>query len=77
MNKSSIRELCPDMHSGGTPSTKIPEYWDGNIPWLSSSESGKDFIKLVREGKWIKEMVPITTYEYLKKMNGKVFWYLE
>jgi len=23
---------------GGTPSTKIPEYWEGNIPWISSAD---------------------------------------
>lgn len=24
-----------DLTSGGTPKTNIPDYWDGNIPWLS------------------------------------------
>lgn len=23
---------------GGTPSTKIPEYWNGNIPWITSAD---------------------------------------
>ena len=44
MNKATIRQLCPDMHSGGTPSTSQPEYWGGDIPWLSSAESGRDYI---------------------------------
>lgn len=44
MNKSTIKNLCPNMYSGGTPSTKNPEYWGGDIPWLSSGESGKEFI---------------------------------
>lgn len=26
------------MITGGTPSTTIAEYWDGGIPWLSSTE---------------------------------------
>ncbi len=26
---------------GGTPSTIIPEYWDGNIPWINSGEINK------------------------------------
>ena len=33
-----------DIFSGGTPSTKNSEYWDGEIPWLSSGETRNDFI---------------------------------
>lgn len=44
MNRAKIREICPDMHSGGTPSTKNPSYWGGDLPWLSSSESGQRFV---------------------------------
>jgi type I restriction enzyme S subunit len=43
MNKVLLREIC-NLHSGGTPSTKNPEYWNGNLTWLSSAESSKDFI---------------------------------
>ncbi len=31
---SEISEFC----GGGTPSTKIAKYWEGNIPWISSSD---------------------------------------
>lgn len=34
----SSRELFADVITGGTPSTTIAEYWDGGIPWLSSTE---------------------------------------
>ena len=27
-----------DCTAGGTPSTEIPEYWNGDIPWMSSGE---------------------------------------
>jgi type I restriction enzyme S subunit len=27
-----------DMIGGGTPSTKVPEYWQGNIPWITSAD---------------------------------------
>lgn len=27
-----------EIYSGGTPSTTIPEYWGGTIPWMSSGE---------------------------------------
>lgn len=26
---------CAEIISGGTPKTSIPEYWNGDIPWLS------------------------------------------
>ena len=32
-----LSELC-DILLGGTPSTGIPEYWNGNINWLNSGE---------------------------------------
>lgn len=33
-----IGELCTDDTSGGTPSTKHPEYWNGDIPWITSAD---------------------------------------
>ncbi|MGE5352275.1 MAG: restriction endonuclease subunit S [Acidobacteriota bacterium] len=32
------------LFSGGTPSTRVSEYWDGNIPWLSSGETRSSYI---------------------------------
>ena len=34
----SIEELCHDVLSGGTPSTKIKDYWEGTIPWITSAD---------------------------------------
>ena len=34
---TALGELC-DIESGGTPRKSVPEYWGGNIPWVS----GKD-----------------------------------
>ena len=31
-----------DIIGGGTPKTNIPEYWDGDIPWLSVKDFGND-----------------------------------
>ena len=28
---------CAKWYSGGTPRTSIPEYWNGDIPWISAS----------------------------------------
>ena len=38
-----LRELCTTM-SGGTPSTKFPEYYEGNIPWISTISLGPNHI---------------------------------
>ncbi len=32
------------IFSGGTPSTRIDEYWGGDINWLSSGETRNNFI---------------------------------
>lgn len=34
----SIQELCSDIVGGGTPSTKVSSYWNGDIPWISSAD---------------------------------------
>ena len=40
----TLDEVCSRIYSGGTPSTKHPEYWNGNIKWLSSGETFQRFI---------------------------------
>lgn len=39
-----LKDVCK-IYSGGTPSTKKQEYWDGNYHWLSSGETKNDFIE--------------------------------
>jgi type I restriction enzyme S subunit len=39
-----VGDCCESIYSGGTPSTKKPAYWDGNLPWLSSGETRSRFI---------------------------------
>ena len=31
-----------DLIGGGTPKTSVPEYWDGDIPWLSVKDFNND-----------------------------------
>lgn len=38
-----LRNLCKIM-SGGTPSTKYPEYYKGDIPWISTVSLGPNHI---------------------------------
>jgi type I restriction enzyme S subunit len=39
-----LADICENIFSGGTPSTQIANYWNGNIPWLSSGETRDRFI---------------------------------
>ena len=38
-----LRKLCTTV-SGGTPSTKFPEYYEGDIPWISTVSLGPNHI---------------------------------
>ena len=42
--KTTIDEACARVYSGGTPSTKEPAYWNGDMNWLSSGETHNKFI---------------------------------
>jgi type I restriction enzyme S subunit len=33
-----LEDLCSKIYSGGTPTTKKPEYYNGDIPWLNTKE---------------------------------------
>ena len=51
----TLEEVCERIYSGGTPSTKHEEYWNGDIKWLSSGETSQRFIydterKITQEG---------------------------
>ena len=39
-----IEEVSKQVFAGGTPSTRKPDYWDGDIPWMSSGEINNRFI---------------------------------
>ena len=34
----ALRDLCSEILSGGTPSTKKAAYWQGDIPWITSAD---------------------------------------
>jgi type I restriction enzyme S subunit len=40
-----LEEICESIFSGGTPLTTNPDYWGGNLNWLSSGETGNRFIR--------------------------------
>ena len=35
---AELRDICKEILSGGTPSTKNREYWKGEIPWITSAD---------------------------------------
>ncbi|HBX63813.1 MAG TPA: restriction endonuclease subunit S [Flavobacteriaceae bacterium] len=39
-----LGDFC-DTYSGGTPNSSISEYYNGNIPWISSGELNKNIIR--------------------------------
>ncbi len=43
LTRKKLSEIC-NIFSGGTPSTKNEEYWNGDIHWLSSGETRNSFI---------------------------------
>ena len=54
MNKENWKYLsigdCAKVVGGGTPSTKNPEYWDGDIPWISPKDLSNNTNKYVSRG---------------------------
>ena len=40
----TLGDICDYIMSGGTPRTTQSEFWDGEIPWLSSGETRQRFI---------------------------------
>ena len=32
-----LEDITENVYGGGTPKTSISEYWDGEIPWIQSS----------------------------------------
>ena len=41
----TIADACDDIMGGGTPSKKHPEFFDGNIPWVSPKDMKSDRIE--------------------------------
>lgn len=68
LSKSAFNEVILsseiEIIGGGTPNTNKPEYWDGNIPWLSIA----DFKK---ESRFVEKTEKKITEEGLKNSNAK------
>lgn len=47
--------IADATYGGGTPKTSISEYWDGNFPWIQSSDLQNDKLNDVEPTKFITE----------------------
>ena len=48
-----LQQICDSILSGGTPSTKNQEYWNGDIPWITSADIVN--IKIAKPRKYITQ----------------------
>jgi type I restriction enzyme S subunit len=44
----ALADVGERVFGGGTPSTVVPEYWDGDIPWTTSAVLSEDALRLTR-----------------------------
>ncbi|SFT00726.1 restriction endonuclease subunit S [Paenibacillus sp. 453mf] len=50
-----LGEIAADTYGGGTPTTSNEEYWNGNIPWIQSSDLTENHLFGVAPKKHISE----------------------
>jgi type I restriction enzyme S subunit len=58
---------------GGTPSTEISEYWDGDIPWISSSDLIENDISNINVTRFITEKAISESATKLIPVNSVLF----
>ena len=71
--KYKLSEIM-DLIGGGTPKTSNPDYWNGDIPWLSVKDFGNDNRYVYETEKHITElglMNSSTRYYYFSKRNSR------
>ena len=59
----TVDDVCLRVTSGGTPSRRIPEYFDGSIPWLKTQE--------LRDG-WVYETEEHITQAAVENSSAKL-----
>lgn len=59
-------EVTTDVFSGGTPATTVSDFWDGDVNWLSSGETGNRFIN-----ETIKKITPLGVRQSSTKLACK------
>ena len=54
--ESSIGEICGATFGGGTPSTNDKDFWQGEIPWIQSSDLKDGIVSSVTAKKYITKL---------------------
>ena len=54
-NQCKVSEFGNQISSGGTPKTNYENYWNGNIPWIQSSDLTEDIVAIKESRKKITE----------------------
>ena len=63
-----LGDVCDDILSGGTPSTKNEAYWNGDIPWITSADIVN--VKTAKPRKYItEEAISESATNLIKKGN--------
>ena len=63
-----LGDVCDDILSGGTPSTKNEAYWNGDIPWITSADIVN--VKTAKPRKYItEEAIRESATNLIKKGN--------
>lgn len=50
-----VKDLAANTYGGGTPLTSNPEFWEGSIPWIQSSDLSEHNLFRVRPRKFISQ----------------------
>jgi type I restriction enzyme M protein len=63
-----IKEICLEVIGGGTPSSNNQNYWDGNIPWITSADIS-DYNEIATRKYITKEGLDNSTSNIIPKGN--------
>ena len=69
--KYKLSEIM-DIIGGGTPKTSKPEYWNGNIPWLSVKDFNNDYRYVYKTEKTITQAGLDNSSTKLLKRNDSI-----
>ena len=70
--RTTVGDVATGFVSGGTPSTKRPEYWEGKIPWITSKWLGER-LEFTDGEKFVSEEAVKNTSTKIVPKNSIIF----